>query len=528
METPEHDIGMTDRHGIDINGKAWGYFLFAVLYGAFVVVYTDYLAYQASGKIISIALAGVILAASLVDVRAGLYAALLVMFSMPTFPRDILDIYTELQLTKDIEFHSIKYLSIAGFTLAQWVFVGLFGVAFIRFLLRGGRISNAYASRDVSLLFMLSTILLIGSTCSAIAGQEWNLREFIGDFRFPLLFTFGLFIGWAYTDSLRAPEAAVDQFLRFLALLVLVSGIKSIFFLIDDALAETFRLGFANPNYVTFPFLISLVIARKEIGISRPLYYTLLGLGSFSIIPEGRGAIVIYIIIVALAAALVVINEKAKAPRFLLSMAGIAVCFVLALSVVIASNERFRDYMAGKALFFTEELIKGEYSASPTVRIYEFENIMVENYESIVGLFWGKGAGAYFEYEHFPLSFDLGISDYSAEELDSDRYYHPHLPINFWLLKGGILGLGLYTLVFYRMFAAGRRSLMHDSRGTPAAEKLFHYFIVLSAPIGFIQSYWQPEYIFYFAIILMIFFVQVEKVRGENAAVGRHPGKAVP
>ena len=508
----------TGPHSRDL-AVGWGSWLFAVVYGAFAVVYTDYLAYQAVGKIVSFALAGLIVATALLSFRKGLYAALLVMFSLPTFPRDILDIYTELLVSRSIEFNSIKFVSVAGFTLAQWVFVGLFGIAIVRFLLRGGRISSRFASQSVALMFMLSTVLLLGTAIATFAGQTWNPREFIGDFRFPMLFTFGIFIGWAYIDSVRAPEVAVEQFVKFLVLLVMVSGIKSIFFLVDDTLAETFRLGFANPNYVTFPFLISLIILRKEIGISRSLYYALLALGAVSIIPEGRGAIIIYVIIMALAAALVAANERAKVPRFLLSMAGVVVLFVLALSVVTISNERFQDYLAGKALFFTEELVQGEYSASPTVRIYEFKNIMAENYESIVGLLWGKGAGGYFQYEHYPLSFALGISDYSEKELDSERYYHPHLPINFWLLKGGIVALGLYTLVYCRMFIAGKWSLAHDARETPAAEKLFYYFIVLSAPIGFIQSYWQPEYSFYFAIILMIFFVHVEKVQRDQSVV---------
>jgi hypothetical protein len=510
----------TGPRGRDLE-LGWGSWLFAVVYGAFAVVYTDYLAYQAVGKIVSFALAGVIVATALVSFRKGLYAALLVLFTMPTFPRDILDIYTELLVTRYIEFNSIKFMSVAGFTLAQWVFVALFGIAFVRFLLHGGRIASRFASQAVALMFTLVIVMLLGAVIAAFAGQPWDLREFIGDFRFPMLFTFGLFIGWAYTDSVRSPDAVIAQFLKFLVLLVIVSGIKSVFFLVDDALADTFRLGFANPNYVTFPFLIALVIMRQRLGISRSLYYALLVLGTFSIIPEGRGAIVIYIIVMALAAGLVIVNDKAGALRFVLSMAGIVVFFILALLIVTISNERFRDYLALKALFFTEELFQGEYSASPTVRIYEFKNIMAENYENVAGLLWGKGAGGYFQYEHYPLSFAFSISDYSERELDSERYYHPHLPINFWLLKGGIVALGLYTLVYYRMFIAGKRSLAHDAPGTSAGEKLFLYFIVLSAPIGFIQSYWQPEYSFYFAIILMIFFVHAETARGADPSAGK-------
>lgn len=500
---------MTPRHRTDsLRGFGWGAWTFAVLYSAFVVVYTDYLAYQAAGRMISFVLAGIILATAVVNFRAGLYAALLVVFTMPTFPRDILDIYTELLVTRYIEFNSIKFLSVAGFSLIQWVFIGLFFVAFIRFLLRGGRIESVGASRAASLSFMLSAVLLIGAAVASVGGQAWNLREFMGDFRFPVLFTFGLFIGWAYADSLRSTDMAVGQFVRFLVLLVMVSGIKSIFFLVDDAMAETFRLGFANPNYVTFPFLIALVIVREETGISSCLYYALLGLGAFSIIPEGRGAIVIYLIVIALAGTLVIVHERAKAPRFVLSTAGIAVLFGLALIAVITSNERFRDYLSGKTLFFTEEIVTGELSPSPAVRVNEFRNIMHESAESNVGLLWGKGAGGYFRYERFPLPFELSISDYSANELRSGRYYHPHLPINYWFLKGGVLGLLLYSLVYYRMFRTGIRSLARDRQGTPPGGKLFHYFIVLSTPIGFIQSYWQPEYIFYFAIILMMLLVR--------------------
>lgn len=484
--------------------------LFAVPYSAFIVVYTDYLAYDKIGAVISLAIAFLVIAISFFSFGFGLLCASFVLFTFPSYPRDILDIYTALQETQKIDFYSIKYMKVAGFSIAQLMFLSLFFISFLRFLLGGGRIKSAFAAWHLKLLFFFITALFMGTAISVISGQDLYLREFISDLRFPILFIFGIFIAWSYYKDMGDISRSIHYFVILLVLLLAVSGIKSIMFIVDDKMHGAFKLSFANPNYVALPFLLSLIMTRRDIGTTASFFYMLFFLGALSIVPEGRGTMIVYFMVFLLAFIIIWKKDRKRFASFLAQF-GLAVgIFLIVVAGLVVTNERLWNFITYKASFFTGEMLTGELSRSPLTRVVEFRNIISENADLAVGLLLGKGAGGYFEFRRYHLPFEPGVADYSMFERAHGIFFHPHLPLNYWLLKGGILGMALYGFIFYRMFQAGYKSLADSGHGKTVFNRTFLYFVILSSPIGLMESYWQPDYIFLYSIITTLAFLCLE------------------
>jgi len=500
-----------------LTGKKTSLLVFVFFYSLFLLIFTDYLAYEKTGAIISILFTLLVLAVSIFSFKYSLLLGLFLLFTFPTYPRDILDIYSLLQEAKVVKFYSIKYMSVAGFTLGQWLFLGLFLVSFIRFILSGGVIGSANASRLLRTMYSLAMVLMVGTLYSIFLGEELYLREFVSDLRFPILFVFGIFIAWAYVEDVKDIPHAINLLLATLVLIWIVSSLKSCLFIVDDKINGIFRLSLANPVFLTFPLLLTFIFIHNRVSVSKFTYYLMVFIGAISIFPEGRGIVVIYFAVVIVSFFVIWNTERNKLPSFIFSVLFIFLCAILIMGAVVLTNERLRGFILGKAAFFTEELFEGEFSKSPSVRIYEFKNIISENIDTKLGLIFGKGAGGYFTDRNYEFPFSLDVSDYTPRELSLHKYFHPHLPINFWLLKGGIVGLILYTYVFFKMFRVGS-ALLSYKKSIPYV--MFSFFVILSSLIAFFQSYWQPDYIFFYAFILTLSMLSLEEVKKKRIHKG--------
>ena len=478
-----------------------------VLYAAFMAAYTDYLAYGPAGRAISIAACLLVLAAALAAFRYGLLLALLFLFTFPSFPRDILDIYPALRDTADMSFYSINYTQAAGFSLSMWMMAGLSAIALMRFLSRGGRMEGGEPGRLIALLFCFIVLLFPGALQSAFLGRDFYLKEFISDLRFPLLFIAGGVAAWEYAQDSGGVSEAIRKIMGLLVFILAVSGMKTVFFLLDDRLNGNLRLGFANPVYLVFPFLLAWAAGKEETGfrIEEPVFILL---GAAAVFPEGRGAVIIYVLATILAFMVTFIKERARMAGFtgmaLMTVSGIALS-VFAVSLV---NGRLWNFLAFKMSFFTNELWTGELSESPLSRVYELKNIMAENADTITGLLWGRGAGSYFTFRHFPLAWNFEAPDYTLFEREAGIYFHPHLPLNYWLLKGGVLGLAIYGYVFLKMFRTGYAGVSLTGR---SQEKGFAFFLAVSSVTGFFQSFWQPAYIFFYSLVMTLGLMLLER-----------------
>ena len=484
--------------------------LFAVPYGAFIVLYTDYLAYWKVGAVISIVVAVLVVAIALFNFGFGLLAAFFVLFTFPTYPRDILDIYSALQDTHQIDFYSIKYMKVAGFSAAQWMFFSLFFISLLRLLLNGGRINSPAAASLLKLLFFFITAIFLGTAISVMSGHDLYLREFISDLRFPILFIFGIFIAWSYFSDAGDATRAIRHVVTLLVLLLIVSGMKTIMFIIDDKMQGAFKLSFASPIYVTFPFLLALIMTRRNMKISTPVFYLLFFMGALSSIPDGRGEMIVYFMVILLAFAMIWKKDRRKFAGFLLQVGFAAGIFAIVLSGLVVTNERLWNFITYKASFFTGEMLTGELSHSPLARVIEFKNIIASDASSLIGLLLGRGAGGYFTFRRYALPFEIGVADYSLFERTRGIFFHPHLPLNYWLLKGGALGMALYGYIFYLMFKAGYKSMTGFEAEDAPFKRTFLYFVILSSPVGLMESYWQPDYIFLYSIIMTLAFLCLE------------------
>lgn len=487
-----------------------------VPYSLFAFVYTDYWCYASYGAYISLALASVLIFLTLSNFRIGLLSSLIVLFTTPSYPRDILNIYSSLRDTNEMQYFSLKYMSVGGFTLVQWVFVILFVISVMKLIRQNVSVKMGVTIGYLKMLVTLMLILTCGTFLSFLFQRHLYFREIASDYRFPVLSMFGIFIAVEYKERMKNIENAVRSLVYTMLYIVIITGLKNICFLIDDRISNVTKLSFSSPIYLNFPVLLAFLAVRNSIGISQINALIIVLLGVLSIFPEGRGDYITYFL--ALLASYYLVSKFGKTEKYsyLRNILAFLVIFIFMTVFVIFTNEEFAGFIINKLSFFFVELINGNYSESPVVRIYELKNILAEAGDSIYGVVIGQGAGGYFEFKSYELPFQLQIADYTKFELANNKYFHPHLFFNYWLLKGGAISLWIYIYIYFAMFKVSAKGL---SRGlyTNARGKMFCYFAAISAPIALIQAYWQPDYILFYSFILTLIFLSVDSIQtGQN------------
>ena len=465
------------------------------LIAAALVFYTDHLTDTPIGTFISYAAAAVVVTIGVVNYRSGVLGALLVLFTFPAFPRDILDIYRDLDARGNVlEFGSPKFITLAGFSLIIWMFLGLASVALFRTAMDGLRFYDRHVRRMFLFSAAFVTVLVSAAAVSALTVPP-PVKEIVSDLRFPIMLCLGAMIGHTFTRSCGGSEQATAALVKLLTLTIVISGFKVLFFILDDRLSGgIFRLSFCNPFIVTFPFVLALVWTGSRSGMTRTGVIIIVLFGLAASLPDGRQLIFLAAVEFVGLFVLGVLCDRSRLPRLMAGGIGLVAVAVLLLIAIAASNPRFWNFLIYKSEFLYSNSFYKQLEKSPAVRIAEFKNIVSELSQGGIGVIAGKGAGGAFTYKTHAIPWHLGRDDYSAAELASGRYYRPHLFVSYWLLKGGIIGLLFYVGLFIWM---GRRALARmrtDKRPFPV-------LMALLVPAAIFEAYWLPD----FTIILSIF-----------------------
>lgn len=479
----------------------FGFYLLCAVYALGMVGFTEYLADNSIGKLVSYGSVAGAIALAVVNFRYGLLASLLILFTFPSFPRDILDQYAALGMPGfKLEFASPKFDTFAGFALAIWMMLALSGLAAIRFMQRGFIIDSRPLQQLGMLMLLFTGTLLLASAWNVMGGAAFDAKEAISGLRFPLMFALGALIGWAYFDA-AGRETAIRDMVAVGFVVLLVSGFKSLLFLANDHMNGVFKLSMTNPATVIMPLLLAFIWVADHIKGKAVALGLIMAFGAVGAIPDGRGPIIIYMLTLVTLFGLVLFKSTkrfvglfAKTVLFL----GLGIALLLAAAV---SNERLMGFLAYKTDFLHSSTFYSAMSHSPAVRVYEAKNIFAEAADDGVALAIGKGPAGTFTYKNYPFYEPFTVSDYSEKELRAGQYFKPHLFTNYWLLKGGMFGLFIYTGVFLWLGVMAYRNFNSQR---PWTEQFVLAFVMLATPGALMQAFWQPDYTMYFAIIFAI------------------------
>jgi hypothetical protein len=496
-----------------------GHFAGCALYAAAIVFYTDYLTTESAGVVVSYGAVATVLLASVWNLRLGVLGALLLLFTFPAFPRDLLDLYAGLDLTgESLVFASPKFLTIGGLSLIIWMFVGLAVLAILRGFWTGFRFADPHVLRMVRIALCFVAALLLAATLNALTGAPIAPREILSDLRFPIMLALGAIIGAAFVSSCGGICAADEMLVRLLITITLISGFKVVFFVLDDRLSRSvLRLSFSNPFEITFTMLLALIWLGSKMRMSRRSAALLTLFGLIASVPDGRGPIFIDVVAFVSLFILAGLYRRSRLPSLVLRGSILLAGICLLLLAIAASDQRLWNFLAYKSDFLHDKAFYAEMDHSPAVRIAELKNIGTENAASGIGLLIGQGAGGSFTYKSYPLSTPLGRSDYTASELEHGLFYHPHLFITYWFLKGGGLAVCLYIGIFVWVAKQSAIWMRLSDDFSPV-------FMALLTPAAIFESFWQPDFTLALAILIAVFasrgLPNEEGSLGARAALG--------
>jgi len=474
-------------------------FLWAFLLALLTAYYTDVVAYTKVGFLICFIISFGIILYYIFSPQKAILLLLIILFTFPVYPRDILTIYSDLQINKDIEFYSIVYSRFLGFALIQWIVLGLLFISLVKILIRF-KIDRKFFKILYPILGVWS-IIYVGTAFNLIDRDYFLLKEFISDQRyFIILITTTLITIVLNSDfKYKFQYYFIPKFVKILIFIGLIVGLRFIIFIVSDFINQDLKFYFSTQPYLLLPVFLSLVYTNPKTRYF-PIYM-LIFMGTFN---ASRGDIIFMILdfFLAIAIAIITFYKKTtilKLKRVSIYLVSIFLFTALPVLLIYLYLPKVYDFLLLKLKFFTEGLGKGDFSHSTLVRIYEFKNIVSENTGNIISFFFGKGFGGYFKYSHYPLPFELNISDYTLYELNHRVYFHPHTFINYTLLKGGLIFfifyIGISTYIFKKGF-----SLLNTK---DIYIKFLGSFSIFYA-IYSLNSFWLPHYLVFTGILLGI------------------------
>ena len=408
-------------------------FLLKCFIAAFLIsLYIDVFSLSVIGTIITYVLCCILVISVFINPMAGCKYFLILMLVIPMFPLNILDTFENLQVTKSLKYETITYSSIAGFAVYQILFMGIA----LFFLMRMKRIRSC-SFVIIFLVGMFFPTLLHYWT----EPETFMFREVITTLRYPLY----LWIGWIIYCFFREREdesVIISMILEIFVCTSLILVFKAPFHLFNMENAQALSLGL-NPQ-ITLPLLLAFIILHGRTSIQYNILLCVILL--FSLFSPARWDI----IIMSFSFVLFIMITKKFA---------VSVCLgILALMALVGTfyfvqlyNSRLTDFFLWKLMDFS---LTNKLSDSGSLRIFELRNIIAQN--GYNPLYWllGKGGSGYFTFQDYTPDFFhiLDLKSYQYYELEKGIFYHPHMFINHFLLKFGLVGFFIYIYISYKIF----------------------------------------------------------------------------
>lgn len=492
-----------------------------VLLGLAFGIYSDFLSDNAAGLALSLVLfASIVLLALVSGFEAGLSVFIVTTFLSPWVNRDMVQI-TELT-GMPAPVYGLMTTRVASFTLVQWGFLFFGGLAVLHQL---RRIRSIVVPHSVRQVFVLNLAVLLAmslaTTVDSLVFREFiDLRAIVSDLRFFLIVFFATFTALHFH---RDPAAGRRLLERALVIAAVAGGVKAVFFLVHDFIAQRTSLYFNPQPYVFFPvFFAVMFMASGSIRLRTIFILAMVFLSAFSI---SRGDLVFAATCGLVFVAFVLLTRNSCAERqlkignlffFIVGLAAIAVG-----GIYLANPAAFR-FLLYKTSFFVNILSGGEAGESASLRAYEARNIFAEAVKNLYPVFIGRGFGGYFSLIEIPVPFMLGPGSYVQAELERQRYANPHGFLQYCFLKGGIVYITYYLgLIVGATVYALRR--MRD----PGSQKTLLLAIMPFLSVFALNMFWRPPIIFLFFLIFNLLLLEGERSHdrdpGREHSVGDTP-----
>lgn len=424
-----------------------------ILFSIFSVFYIDYFAKTSLGSFISILLFLLLVISAFYAPLKSFKYFIILFATIPSYPRNILDVYDSLQITGDVSYNTLTSVPLAGVSLIQWL-TAFYIVCWVYLIYKSRvRISTTYV---VAVFFLIIFPIIISVFHLLKEPETFLIREIVAAIRFPLYLLLGMLFCLLYKDR---PKIIREFLIETIFAISIIYCARVPFFLILSLFEATPSLELAVVAHIPYAVIFSLLLLRIKSNRIRWIIVVL----CFSILSPSRSQI--FLLFLCIFIYLIVSNFSIHKIKFVI---GIILSCCLLLTVVSYFNERLYEFFLWKLSEFSFN--SDGVSASGLVRVYEFLNISDAYRSDFFGFLFGKGLSGYFTYDVYPYPFPelLDLKSYQDFELQLERYYHPHFFTNVLLLKFGLIGLLLYVLFIFKYFfickKQAKRTCMVDDK----------------------------------------------------------------
>ena len=376
---------------------------------------------------------------SFLNLSKGILLTLLFGILLIEFPRDILDVYSALQVEKSVQYNVLTTVKIGPFTLFVYLillntFLSISKIKSLKF-------------NGVNLILVLSLVFIGFISMFRVLLLNGSLHYpglLITDLKFPIFLMSGIFQGGYLLRKDKMMELQGT-----LMIIPIVIGIRALLFILNDSLSNSLKLDLMTQPYLSLAILLVLII-RGDWGVYRNVIFRIFLI--LSLLNPSRG----FFLLAALFISMALFWKFYKKVNFNLSfILQISFVGILIFGGLLIFNERLLNFFIWKLNVFQEFFNENvETSGSGKVRFIELTNIFELLSRNIYELFFGRGFGATYDFSYQSLD-NVGVIDlksYSQDQLDSGVYYTVHSFFSYTLLKYGIYGVIIYLFLPIRIF----------------------------------------------------------------------------
>lgn len=466
--------------------------LYSLLFSFASVIYIDVLALDSRGVYVSFALFSAVALLAIFRTELAILSVIILQITIPAYPRNILDVYSEFQVVKSVSFNTISSISIAKLGLIQHLTFFVAMVVVYRLVFSRGTITVSTRMKWYWLALLLCPL---GATIvfNYVHHDLNPFREIITSTRLILYLTIGI-IYFNYLYHWCGLDRTMYLVGRTFIALTIIMGARVPFLVLMDISASMPSLDVAVVPHIPIVAFIACFYLMERDRENRKRYLLFMALSFFALLSPSRGHLALLLLSIG-----VFILVTGFRPRYVKYLGLMSLMFIIPVVFIYFFNERLFDFLLWKLTFF-----RGEISDSGLVRIYEFYNIVAEGLANPLYLLLGKGVTGYFTFDSYPLPprIVLDLKSYSLEEVLTGKIYHPHFFVNYLLLKYGLVGLMVYVAMVYEFFGMGRRALARAGRFGETSPSF--YFFVISNTILSISMLFEMFFRNYYTLIFVI------------------------
>ncbi|WP_447877281.1 hypothetical protein [Serratia fonticola] len=473
-------------------------------------IYTDYLTSNVVGILLSYGILASLVLLSLINFKRGVLLYIYIALITPQFSRDLVQQVVDSDNTEVASFYSFHSVSLFGFGLSVLMIIFLGVLALYRIFSLHDRKIPKYLYLFIGFIITLFILSLLGTFVSSLRGNEVDIRSIFSDMRIYIVWICAILV----VTSLHNYSNIKSEIISVIFLAVITIGLRTVIFLLHDYFTGSIKLEFSTQPYIAYPILLAAIIAIPKFSV-RVLLVALSMLAAISMKRADLAFVGLSAIFMLLLPFLIMRSDLFKR--------GISAVFILFSSVLALISVLFivapdsLNFLLYKLNFFTNlSTGNADTSGSAMVRWYEFINITSYGIDHVIPIIIGNGLGGYFDFSYTGFPIEVGVSDYSFQEIISGRFQRPHTFINYLLLKGGIVLIIAYlSMVFMAIklsFTCLKLSYKNIAVNKEITLEMFLYLFMLFYSIFCLNMFWQPMHAFIFMVILSIISISKRTV----------------